>query len=483
MEQGGPGTSRWPGPPKLAGGNVRLVHRLRHLLAIGSVIVAVATAGCQWPPHRGGGGGLVRPPLSAEGRWLVDRSGRVVLLRGVNMVQKSPPYHPAGAGFSEDDAAFIARQGFNVVRLGVDWGALMPQPGVIDRGYIDGLARSVRDLKRHRIFVVLDFHQDGYGPLTHGNGFPEWATLTDGLPNPPAVFPLYYVQNPALQRAFDNFWANRAGPDGVGLQDNFALAARAIAKQFAHEPAVVGYEAMNEPWPGTEWIPCLIGCPDLEDRLLVPFYTRFTRAVTGVDRDALVFYEPFVLFNFGQSDTSLPRIGRSGVLAPHVYALTPADGVGRRSDGRRRGTIRSTRLRGRVRGHVRSDDAAPTHRRARSGTPVLGLLGLQREHGGPPCAARGRQPATRCRGCSHPAVPRGHRRHTVGAGLRPRHEALHLHLRHDRSRPPATGHPSDVGDAPTVGLSRGLHGPGRRGTSRLPPVFGAARLAQRSRSG
>ena len=46
--------------------------------------------------------------------------------------------------------------------------------------------------------------------------------INDGLPNPPdAVFPLYYVQNPAMQRAFENFWANRPGPDGVRLQEHY----------------------------------------------------------------------------------------------------------------------------------------------------------------------------------------------------------------------------------------------------------------------
>ena len=37
--------------------------------------------------------------------------------------------------------------------------------------------------------------------------------IDDGLPNPPdAVFPLYYIQNPAMQRAFESLWANRPGP-------------------------------------------------------------------------------------------------------------------------------------------------------------------------------------------------------------------------------------------------------------------------------
>ena len=144
----------------------------------------------------------------------------------------------------------------------------MPQPGQIDRQYLESIASTVRILGKHGIYVLLDFHQDGYGPVTNGNGMPAWATLTDGLPNPPDPFPTYYVTNPALQRAFDNFWANKPGPDGVPLQTHYATAMRTVASRFVASPNVIGYEAMNEPWPGTVWQACTTGCPDLEAQLL-----------------------------------------------------------------------------------------------------------------------------------------------------------------------------------------------------------------------
>src|SRR5918992_5759243 len=58
------------------------------------------------------------PPLSHEGRWITDGDGRVVILHGVNMVNKRPPYHPAAVGFDAPDARFLGRHGFNNVRLG-----------------------------------------------------------------------------------------------------------------------------------------------------------------------------------------------------------------------------------------------------------------------------------------------------------------------------------------------------------------------------
>jgi endoglycosylceramidase len=288
------------------------------------VVVAVVGAACNRIPGLGPMADRPIPPLGHDGRWFTDATGRVVMLRGMNFVEKWAPFTPAADGFDDDDAALLAANGFNTVRLGVPFEFLMPAPGRIDREYLESIAGTVRTLARHGVYVLLDFHQDGYGPATHGNGMPAWATLTDGLPNPEAPFPLYYVQNPALQRAFDNFWANRPGPDGVPLQEHYAAAMRAVASRFAWSPNVIGYEAMNEPWPGTDWSACTNGCPELEQRLLAPFYARMTAAVHSVDPRRPVFVEPFVLFNFGSADTSLPGAGSPNALSTHVYALDAA---------------------------------------------------------------------------------------------------------------------------------------------------------------
>jgi hypothetical protein len=88
---------------------------------------------------------------------------------------------------------------------------------------------------------------------------------------------------------------------------------------------VLGYDAMNEPWPGTDWTRCLTGCPDLERRLLVPFYEKVSKAIRRVDRSAYLFAEPFVLFNFGSADTVLPGFDAARTaLSTHVYAGTAA---------------------------------------------------------------------------------------------------------------------------------------------------------------
>lgn len=271
-------------------------------------------------------------PLSSAGRWFTDAAGRVVMFHGMNMVQKSDPYYPAAYGFGDDDIAFLVDNGFNALRLGVDMRGLMPTPDVVEETYIDHLAETVDAAARHHMFVLLDFHQDGYSPMFNGNGFPDWMAITDGLRNPPdAVFPLYYIQNPAMQRAFEHFWANSPGPNGVGLLDSFVQALERVVTRFADNPLVLGTELINEPFPGSKWQTCAFspaGCPDLEQQLLGPFYQKGTAAARRIAPGQFVFVEPFVLFNFGQAATSLPGKIPGRALAVHSYATSESGELG-----------------------------------------------------------------------------------------------------------------------------------------------------------
>src|SRR5205085_1118537 len=73
-------------------------------------------------------------PLGHAGRFLVDGQGRVVVLHGYNMVYKRPPYDPEAVGFGDDDAAFLAAEGYDAARVGVIYKALEPSPGSYDDG-------------------------------------------------------------------------------------------------------------------------------------------------------------------------------------------------------------------------------------------------------------------------------------------------------------------------------------------------------------
>jgi len=263
-------------------------------------------------------------PLGHAGRWITDARGRVVVLHGTNMVYKVAPYYPQAVGFGDDDAAFLARMGFDAVRVGVIWKAVEPMPGVYDDGYLAHIASTVATLARHGIVSLLDFHQDMYNELFQGEGFPDWSVQDDGLPPEPKLgFIQNYILMPALQHAYDHFWENSAGPGGVGLQDRFAAAWRHVAERFRANAHVLGYELMNEPWPGTTWQRCAVptGCP-VFDATLTAFYRRVIRAIRAADRRKLIWYEPNVLFNFG-SDTNLGPIGDPHAgFAFHDYCVS-----------------------------------------------------------------------------------------------------------------------------------------------------------------
>ena len=262
------------------------------------------------------------PRLAHAGRWLTDVNGRVVILHGLNEVYKFAPYYPSAAGFGDDDAAFLARQGFNVVRVGVIWKALEPAPGVYNDAYLSHIAQTVATLARHGVLSLLDFHQDLMNERFQGEGAPDWAIQDDGLPNPKRGFPGNYLFNDALERALDHFWHNDPGPGGVGLQERYAAAWAHVAARFKNVPGVLGYELYNEPFPGSVWASCasIAGCPAF-DALLSAFNQRVDMAIRGVDQRTLLFYEPNVLFNAGVSEYLAPLGDPRAVFAFHDYCL------------------------------------------------------------------------------------------------------------------------------------------------------------------
>jgi endoglycosylceramidase len=267
--------------------------------------------------------------LSHVGRWLTDASGRVVMLHGVNMVEKDPPYYPSAFGFDNADAAWLQSNGLNVVRLGVLATGLMPSPGHISERYLNHLASTVKNLDHHGIYVLLDLHQDGFGPTVGSDGFPSWMTVTGSAVNNHIGFPLYYLSDPATQQAFQSLWDNVKGPNAVRLQTDVATMMHALAHQFAESTNVIGYDVFNEPWPGTTWSPCLStpsGCPTLDHTELDPLYTKVDRAIRSAGSTQLVFGEPFSLFNYGTARTTirLPGADPASGLSFHQYATDTA---------------------------------------------------------------------------------------------------------------------------------------------------------------
>jgi endoglycosylceramidase len=269
-------------------------------------------------------------PISSNGRWLVDKSGKAVILHGVNVVAKNYPYYPCAFGFSKSDVSWLHLNGLNLVRLGVLPSGEMPRKGIINQAYINNLMSTINLLSNSHIFVLLDWHQDDYGtyfndPKTpyRADGMPSWMTVTDNKPNKQTNFPYDYITDPALKQAFQSFWNDDKVKNGVGLQQYYIQMLQAVVKKVADNPWVLGYEVMNEPWPGNNWSACITpkGCPNLDKTELDPFYAKAISAIRSIDRTHMIFIEPFSLFNFGvPTSISIPKGTKNIGLAFHQYA-------------------------------------------------------------------------------------------------------------------------------------------------------------------
>jgi endoglycosylceramidase len=216
-----------------------------------------------------------------------------------------PPSEQPTSSTSNNDFAEIRSLGMNVVRLVLDWSELEPVPGHYSAEFLDRVAQVVGWARAQGISLILDMHQDEYSrfvlpssthlpsgcsPSGGYDGAPHWAVFTDGEPSC-AQFGQADL-NPAVVAAFDNFWHDRqvAGPlgssPGPGLQDQYIGALAALARRFRANPAVIGYELMNEPLPGAHSTLPLTNVVSFSDDELYPFYRRAIEALTGV-RDGL----------------------------------------------------------------------------------------------------------------------------------------------------------------------------------------------------
>jgi endoglycosylceramidase len=213
--------------------------------------------------------GALRSP---GGPYLYDSQGLVVFLHGVDAVYKFAPYelYPDPGrpwNFSAADASLMARLGFNVVRLGITWSGLEPgrapanDPTICDQGkpvnphqysqavvnrYIAHLRTTVNLLARFHIYTILDMHQDVYNEIFEGEGAPNWAVCTDGVPSvdPPGRWSLAYG-TAAADIAFSHFWRNNVRGD---LQGQYDRVWGDVAQAFSSDRWVLGFDPFNEPF-------------------------------------------------------------------------------------------------------------------------------------------------------------------------------------------------------------------------------------------
>ncbi|MBT2384622.1 cellulase family glycosylhydrolase [Streptomyces sp. ISL-11] len=247
---------------------------------------------------------------------LTDERGRVLALRGWNVEDKTHRGADALSAITERHFRDLAANGFGFARLLVFWDDLEPRPGRYSERYLRKIERILDWAHAHRVRVVIDAHQDVYGPAFGGHrGIPEWATRTDGLPytpHPDDWFAEYY--EPAVQAAFEHLYQD------ADLRRAQARMWQVLAGRFARHPAVFGYDLINEPMgrlrPG-ETLPD--AARRIEREQLTPMYDRLAEAVRRVDRRHWLFVEPTPIVGEGLP-TALGRVADPKVVyAPHFY--------------------------------------------------------------------------------------------------------------------------------------------------------------------
>jgi len=258
--------------------------------------------------------------LGTTGSFLTNGDGQVVMLHGLNEVYKIAPGEPSASGFSDDDAAFLAANGFNAVRVGVIWSDLEPEPGVFNSAYLASIESTVQTLGNHGIYSIIDFHQDAYSTAFGGEGAPAWATETNGATNVSLPFPYNEFFDPAEQQAWDSFWSNADAPNSIGLEDNYSQMLEYVASAFNGNSNVAGFELMNEPSPGSStFLSTLLGGSFFDSQQLTPFYDQGSDAIRAVDPSTPIFFEPNVLSNAGLP-TDLGHVDATNtVLSFHDY--------------------------------------------------------------------------------------------------------------------------------------------------------------------
>eukprot|EP00884_Botryococcus_braunii_P014532 jgi/Botrbrau1/2307/Bobra.101_2s0128.1 len=216
-----------------------------------------------------------------------DGTGRVVLLRGFNVVGrvKTPPFAPFSDLSTLDS---IASLGANVARVPFIWEAFEPTRGSYNSTYLKYYQGVVQYLFRMGILSIIDIHQDGISRYLNygcGDGFPKWvipARYLNLLSTPDngakcKNWKYTFLFDPVLAGTWLAFFTNENK-----IRDAFLKVWDILAGTFAGNPAVLGYDILNE--------------PDGSQRYQIQaLWEDAAKVIRSRDPDAILFLTPQVL--------------------------------------------------------------------------------------------------------------------------------------------------------------------------------------------
>lgn len=280
---------------------------------------------------------LAKISVDPSSRQFVDEQGRSVVFHGVNVVYKMDPYIPTTEGdfsptdsLNDEDIANLKSWGMNFVRLGVMWEAVERTAGVYDMEYLAKVDALITRLGEAGIYTLVDAHQDVFARSICGEGVPDFYAkeaigrrptcfnwLVDRkLKNvfdtvgickdmndygysvdengdflvedcQTANFALYY-SSPQSMTAFKALYENKNG-----LQDKFVDFWNVTSKALGSNPYVVGYDPLNEPFPGNPAKDFKNFLPGHVDKtFLAPMYEQFYEKYQQNNEGSIMWFEP-----------------------------------------------------------------------------------------------------------------------------------------------------------------------------------------------
>ncbi len=244
--------------------------------------------------------------VRVEGRWLRDRRGRVVLLRGATYTASETGVDFGGFdGPGEETLAGLEHLGLNLVRLPIAWSMVEPAP---DQRTTHELHLDVDPIVRlaaaHGMGVVLTMrHSPRGGCDEHDPAIPRWVCASVGAETDPSCA----------------FWTG-LGPSGVPLRTHFARTWAAIADHYRQDARIVGLDLLDEPAAGA----CFDGTP-FEHEHVRPYVAQLVELVRQANAEQAIVYEPAV--GSTESPGANP-LGRTPLYSPHVWSQRrgpPAD--------------------------------------------------------------------------------------------------------------------------------------------------------------
>lgn len=240
---------------------------------------------------------------------------------GVNVVYKESPWHPDvetndltnSRSFSDIDLKYLSLNGYNLIRLGIMFPGVKPSHDYVNVTYLETMGKIVKMAGNYNISVLLDFHQDVFSEQFCGEGFPSWVySPPQKFTFPAPIFPTFI---PNKENCAKHAWAsyqlsldvNRAYQYVYDNPTPLLEFWDIISSYFSKYSNVIGYEIMNEPWPGNVYKNPLILDPYYENHhQLVRFYKKIVDTIRKNDNRTTIYFEPvtwenYAWFNFPQS--------------------------------------------------------------------------------------------------------------------------------------------------------------------------------------